>query len=65
MDLNMKSSLIDTYDLNDCIAILAAYAPDLLAPIADDIRLRRDEQSTLTAARRAVHEALAIERKTN
>ena len=65
MDRKLISATIDTYDLSNCIALLAAFAPDLLARIADDIRFRRDDPNTLAKARIAVHEALARERKAN
>lgn len=53
------SALIDTYPLADCIALLAACAPDLLHAIADDVRLHPDNPDTLKKARSALHEALA------
>lgn len=61
----MVSALVDTYCLRDCVAILALFAPDLLAGLADDVRSRPDDPATLEKARRAVHEARAREKRMN
>lgn len=65
MNDQMISALIDAYCLRDCVAILAAFAPDLLGALSEDIRLRPDDPKTLEKARRAVHEARAREKRMN
>lgn len=65
MNDRMISALIDAYTLDDCIALLKLFAPDLLRQITDDVYLYPDDPQTLKKARRAVHETRARERQTH
>lgn len=65
MDKRFTASIVDLYNLEDCIAALIYGAPDLLEDIRDDIDQRPDDPQTIKKARDAVHRALEREQKLN
>lgn len=65
MDKKMRDLIIDSYTLKDCIFLLAFGAPDLLAQIAEEIKLLPDRPDTIEKARNAVREAVKREMQTN
>lgn len=65
MDERTHNKVIDSYTIKDCISILAFGAPDLLAQLAEDIKLFPDHPDTLEKARNAVREAVAREKQAN
>ena len=66
MDRKLAAQLIDTYALEDCVALLAVCAPDLLDSLREDLALAQDDPArALTMARNAVHLALSRESRPN
>ena len=65
MDPLEMSMIIESYPLEDCIAVLAISAPHMLEFIEQDLILRRDDPQTLKKARRLIYDALAQERMRN
>lgn len=65
MDERTRNQVIDSYTLRDCVSLLAFGAPDLLAKIAEDIKLLPDHPDTLEKARNAVREAVKREKQAN
>lgn len=65
MDKKLAYALIDTYTLNDCLALLAVCAPDKLLALKREVRQCTTESEVLQKARAAVREAYAQERRAN
>lgn len=66
MDRKLASKLIDGYALDDCIALLAVCAPDLLDSLREDLATAPDDPDrALTMARNAVYLALSRESRPN
>lgn len=65
MDKKLAYALIDTYTLNDCLALLSVCAPDRLLELKRQARQCATEEEVLQKARAAVHEAYAQEKSAN
>lgn len=66
MDRKLAARLIDAYSFEDCVALLAVCAPDLLDALREDLFAVADDPArALIMARNAVHLALSRESRPN
>ena len=65
MDPKLAAALIDGYTFEDCVSLLAACAPDILAELRAALAGAEDPADALRMARDALHRAYKRERFPN
>lgn len=65
MDPKLADALIDGYTFEDCVSLLAACAPDILAELRATLSGAEDPADSLRMARDALHRAHRRERFPN